>query len=381
MTAKLRVLQVGKYYPPVRGGIETHLAMLCRGLRDNVGLEVVVANQSADEVDDQVDGVLVRRLGTAAKIAGAPFCPKLLGIMRRSDADIIHIHAPHPTALLTYLFSGCRARLVCSYHSDIVRQRVLGALIKPIQNLAFRRAAAILAASPDIIAGSPILAGHRSRCVLIPYGLEPAPYEHPDANAVAAIRQRFTGPLILGVGRLVYYKGFEVLVRAMRQVPAPTTLLIIGEGPLKPALETEIAAAGLTARIHLLGNVPDTIPYYQACDLFVLPSIARSEAFGIVQLEAMVCGKPVINTRLKASGVPFVSRDGESGLTVPPGDSDALATALAKLLGDDALRIRFGQAGRQRVEEEFTAQKMVDRTLEIYRLMVDTPTQRRSWFY
>ena len=368
---KLKILQVGKYYPPVRGGIETHLAMLCRGLRDAVNLEVIVANQSADEVNDWVDDVTVRRLGTMTKIAGAPFCPKLLGVMRRTDADIIHIHAPHPTALVSYLLSGCRARLVCSYHSDIVRQRVLGALIKPVQDLAFRRAKAILAASPDIIEGSPVLAGHRARCVLVPYGLEPEPYENPDRNAVAAIRQHFGGPLILAVGRLVYYKGFDVLVRAMRWVPTHANLLIIGEGPLEKVLRAEITAAGLNDRVHLLGNVPDTAPYYQACDVFVLPSVARSEAFGIVQLEAMVCGKPVVNTRLRASGVPFVSRDGESGLTVPPTNSEALAVALTKLLGDDALRIRFGQAGKKRVEEEFTARKMVDRTLAVYHRVAD----------
>jgi glycosyltransferase involved in cell wall biosynthesis len=370
---KLKVLQVGKYYPPVRGGIETHLAMLCRGLRDVVELEVVVANQARDEITDVVEGVHVRRLGTLAKIAGAPFCAQLPGIMRRTDADIIHIHTPHPTALVSYLVSGCRARLVCSYHSDIVRQRVLGALIKPIQDLAFRRAAVIPAASPDIIAGSPILAGHRARCELIPYGLEPTAYEHPDTQAITAIRQRFGCPLLLSVGRLVYYKGFEVLVRALRKLPVPANLLIIGEGPLQAVLEAEIAAAGLTGRVHLLGNVSDTVPYYQACDLFVLPSVARSEAFGIVQLEAMVCGKPVVNTRLAASGVPFVSRDGESGLTVTPSDSDALAAALARLLGDDALRLRFGLAGRKRVEEEFTAQKMVARTLAVYHRVVDAP--------
>lgn len=373
MRSKLRVLQVGKYYPPVRGGIETHLAMLCQGLREVVNLEVVVANQDPHEADDQVDGVAVRRLGTVAKIAGAPFCVKLPGILRCTDADIVHIHTPHPTALVSYLLSGCRAHLVCSYHSDIVRQRVLGALIQPVQDLAFRRAKAILAASPDIIKGSPVLARHRTRCALVPYGLELAPYERPDASTVRTIRQHFGGPLILAVGRLVYYKGFEVLIRAMQQVPAPATLLIIGGGPLKSMLEEKIATAGLTGRIHLLGNVPDTVPYYQACDLFVLPSVARSEAFGIVQLEAMACAKPVVNTRLEASGVPFVSKDGESGITVPPANSEALADAISKLLGDDALRTQFGKAGRNRIEEQFTAQKMVECTLAIYhRVMSST---------
>jgi glycosyltransferase involved in cell wall biosynthesis len=374
MSFKLRVLQVGKYYPPTRGGIETHLEMLCQGLHETVDLQVVVADLGNSEIREIVGGVSVRRLGTVVKLAGAPFCPGLGRAMREARADIVHLHVPHPTALLTWLLSGCRGKLVVTYHSDIIRQRVLGKLIGPLQDLAYARAAAILVASPGLVAGSPVLARHRTRCVLVPFGLDLASFDRIHPQAVAALRQRFPGPLVLAVGRLIYYKGFEFLVRSMSRLSTPATLLIIGEGPLRSKLEAEVVALGLTGRVHFLGNVPDTTPYYQACDLFVLPSVARSEAFGLVQLEAMACGKAVINTQIEGSGVPFVSRDGESGLTVPPADTDALTTALMRLLGDDALRSRFGRAGRQRVEEEFTSQRMVDRTLEVYRSVVDAPT-------
>lgn len=186
-----------------------------------------------------------------------------------------------------------------------------------------------------------------------------------------AVRERFPGPLVLAVGRLIYYKGFEFLVRAMARLSTPATLLIIGEGPLRGALEAEAAALGLANRVRFLGNVPNTLPYYQACDLFVLPSVARSEAFGIVQLEAMACGKAVINTQIEGSGVTFVSRDGESGLTIPPGDSEALAAAMTRLLSNEVLRTRFGEAGRQRVQKEFTARRMVERTLEVYQTVME----------
>jgi glycosyltransferase involved in cell wall biosynthesis len=348
--------------------------MLCQGLRDIVDLQVVVADVGRTEVREVVEGVSVQRLGTVVKLASAPFCRGLRRTMREARADIIHLHVPHPTALLTWLVSGAQGKLVVGYHSDIIRQRVSGKLIGPWQDLAYARAAAILGASPGIIAASPVLARHRERCVLVPYGLDLTRFGLIDPEAVAAVRRRFPGPLVLAVGRLIYYKGFEFLVRAMSGMSTPATLLIIGEGPLRSKLEAEVVALGLTGRVHFLGNVPDTTPYYQACDLFVLPSVARSEAFGLVQLEAMACGKAVINTQIEGSGVPFVSRDGESGLTVPPADTDALTTALMRLLGDDALRSRFGRAGRQRVEEEFTSQRMVDRTLEVYRSVVDAPT-------
>ncbi len=373
MRPRFRVLQVGKYYSPVRGGIETHLEMLCQGLRDRVELEVVVADVGRKDRREVVAGVPVRRLGTAVKLAGAPFCPGLRRVMREADADIVHLHVPHPTALLTWLVSGCRGKLVVTYHSDIIRQWVLGKFIAPLQDLAYARAAAILVASPGLIAGSSVLARHRERCVLVPFGLDLAPFDPVGPEAVVAIRHRFPGPLVLTVGRLIYYKGFEFLVRALAALPMRATLLVIGEGPLRRPLEAEVDALGLTGRVHFLGNVPDTTPYYQACDLFVLPSVARSEAFGLVQLEAMACGKAVINTQIMGSGVSFVSRDGETGLTVPPADSAALTAALTRMLADDAQRTRFGQAGRRRVEEEFTASKMVDRTLAVYHRVANAP--------
>jgi rhamnosyl/mannosyltransferase len=350
--------------------METHLEQLCQQLKEEVKLKVVVASEDQEDRSEIINGVPVRRLRTVLNVLGAPVCPALPKAIRNFDADIVHIHTPHPTALLAYLISGCRSGLVCTYHSDIVRQRFFGALIGPVQDLVFRRAGAIIVSSPNLIAGSSVLSQHRGRCVIIPFGLKSSLYEGTNTNAINDIRQRYGSPLILAVGRLVYYKGFEFLIRAMGKLPMAAVLLIIGEGPLQPTLEAEIAALGLSDRVHLIGNVSDTTPYYQACDLFVLPSVARSEAFGIVQLEAMACSKAVVNTQLEGSGVPFVSRHGETGLTVAPADVDALAAAVTCLLNNDTLRKQFGAAGRIRVQQEFTLQKMAERTLSTYRRVI-----------
>jgi glycosyltransferase involved in cell wall biosynthesis len=370
----VKVLQIGKYYPPARGGMETHLEQLCQLLKCEVDLEVIVANHSDGDKKEIMNGVPVRRLRTCVTVAGAPICPQLPRAIREANADIIHIHTPHPTALLGYLVSGAQGRLVCTYHSDIVRQRILGTLLAPLQNSAFRRARAIIASNPNLLASSLVLSRHRERTVVVPFGVEYSLYQNPIPPAATAIRERFGAPIVLAIGRLVYYKGFEFLIRAMAGLQLPAVLLIIGDGPQRSALETEIRALDLSHRVHLLGNVADTTAYYQACDLFVLPSIARSEAFGIVQLEAMACGKVVINTNIEGSGVTFVSRNGETGLTVPPADASALESAISYLLSDDPLRTQLGQAGKQRVQEKFTLNAMLDHTLAVYhRVMAGQP--------
>ncbi|MFL5537386.1 MAG: glycosyltransferase, partial [Longimicrobiaceae bacterium] len=188
--------------------------------------------------------------------------------------------------------------------------------------------------------------------------------EIADRAEVERLRARYGPRIVLAAGRLVYYKGFEYLVRAMRRVDAH--LLIAGDGPLLGDLRRAAAEAGVEAKVTLLGRVPDLRPLYHAADVFALPSVARSEAFGIVQMEAMACGVPVVNTALD-TGVPFVSPHGVTGLTVPPADAEALADALSRILDDAALRERLGRAGRERVAGELSAGRMARRTLALYR--------------
>jgi glycosyltransferase involved in cell wall biosynthesis len=299
-----------------------------------------------------------------ATVAAASFNPGMARAIRRARADVVHFHHPNPTGIVSHLASGWRGPLVVTYHSDIVRQKVLGAVLSPLIDRFLSRASAILATSPQYLASSPVLRRHAARCRVLPFGIAAGEMREVDPGEVAAIRARYGERIVFAAGRLVYYKGFEHLVRAMRAVDAH--LLVAGDGPLRRALEREAAEAGVAERVTLLGAVPDVRPYYHAADVFALPSVARSEAYGIVQMEAMACGVPVVNTALD-TGVPFVSPDGVTGLTVPPADADALASALTRLLDDPALRARFGAAGRARVEGELSADRMVERTLAVYR--------------
>lgn len=361
---RLRVLQVGKFYSPYPGGMETHLKGLCGELQQCVDVQIVVANEGRYRIEERIDGIPVTRLGTWFNLASTPVCPGLVGKIRNARAELVHIHYPHPTAILAYLASGHKGLLVVTYHSDIIRQKVLGPIFLPVLHRALARSAALIVASDNYVETSPVLSAYRKLCHVIPHGIDTEQFEGHDGMEAAGIRARYGPRIVISVGRLVYYKGFEYLIRAMSMVNG--RLLIVGDGPLHKDLEREAQARGVGERVVFLGKVPDVVPYYQAGDVFVLASIARSEAFGIVQLEAMACGKPVVNTRLD-SGVPFVSIDGVTGMTVPPKDPEALAQAINLLLDDPARRTEYGEAGRRRVQREFTVEVMAQRTLQLYR--------------
>jgi rhamnosyl/mannosyltransferase len=341
---------------------------LCEELKHAVEVEVLVAGDSRETIEETIGGVTVARLGTLMNFGAAPFCPQMVGRIRESKADIIHLHWPNPTAVLAYLRSGHPGKLVFTYHSDIIRQRILRKPFWPLLRHALKRAQAIIATSPNYVETSPVLQKFRAKCRVIPFGIPLEPFDHSCRIEVSRIRQKYGQRIVLGVGRLVYYKGFEYLIRAMRDVEGQ--LLIVGNGPLLDALKREALNADVSNRVTFLTDVADVRPFYHAADVFALPSIARSEAFGIVQLEAMACAVPVVNTMLD-SGVPFVSRDNETGLTVPPMDSKALAKALNTLLDNSELRAHYGRAARLRVEREFSLELMVERTVQLYKDVVD----------
>ena len=198
---------------------------------------------------------------------------------------------------------------------------------------------------------------------MVPLGIDIEESEADTSEEVRAIQTKYGERLIVAVGRLVPYKGFEFLLQAMRSVDA--TLLLIGEGPLRKYLESARETLGVTKKTHLLGHVENVGPYYKAGQMLVLPSVSRAESFGMVQLEAMAAGIPVVNTDID-SGVPEVSLDGVTGITVAPNDVEALGGAIRTLLNNDEMRSRYGRAAWARVREEFTARQMAQRTLELY---------------
>lgn len=343
--------------------METHLQQLCHALSPSVDLDVIVAN-TRERTDHDYDGrIRVHRVATLANVASAPICPGLAAAIRRTPADIVHLHSPNPTAVLSYFASGHPGRLVVTHHSDIIRQRLLKFAYEPWLRRLMSRANGIICFSPNYLDSSDVLSRYRDKCRVIPHGLDPAVFNNYNEDQVSAIRRLFGDRIVLAVGRLVYYKGFDILIRAL--VGTDATLLLIGTGPLREHLQKVARHCGIAHRVHLLGEVPDVVPYYHAARVFALPSVARSEAFGIVQLEAMACGTPVINTQID-SGVPFVSLHEVSGLTVPPANVFALERAITRLMHDDALHQRLSEGAHDRVNEHFTLSRMAAETLNLY---------------
>ena len=260
-----------------------------------------------------------------------------------------------------------------TYHSDMVRQKILGPMFEPFLHAALRRASAIITTSPNYLRTSRVLAHHRDRCHVIPLGIPIENFEYCDPSAAAAVREEYGDRLIVSVGRLVYYKGFEYLIRAMTRVSGQ--LLIVGQGPLREKLGALASELGVAGKVAFLGKIDHQrlVACYHAAQVFVLASIARSEAFGIAQIEAMAAGLPVVNTNLD-SGVPFVSLHQQTGLTVPLMDSDALGTAINQLLANPDLRASLGRAAHLRAAQEFSLGSMASRTFSLYERIVQRST-------
>lgn len=374
----LRVLHVGKFYPPASGGMERVVQLLCEGERASVDSRVLVSNVRAATVHESVRGVPVTRAAQLHAIGSVGVCPTFPWWMRRLKADVMVIHEPNPLALVTHALVRPTARLVVWFHSEVVRpQWKYRLMYRPFLRRVLRRADRIVVASPRLAEYAVELQDFREKCVAIPFGIDPAPLAADEAvrKKAAEIRTAFPGPLVLFVGRMVPYKGIDVLLRAM--VGLDSHAILVGSGPMKAEWEQLAVTLGVTDRVHFQGDVDQRTlaALYHACDVFVLPSVTRAEAFGMVQLEAMACGKPVISTLLP-SGVPWVNRHEETGLIVEPGDDVALQSAMKVLLSNPELRKTMGDRGRARVASEFTIERMVSQTTAMYRSIVDQSVLR-----
>lgn len=367
----MKILQIGKFYHPVHGGIETVVQNLAEGLSRN-GDEVTVLCSSSQTKNsiESIAGVRVWRSAYFGSLFSQPLTPFLPREIKRlvDEADVVNVHSPNPLAELSLLgFLKNRTPLIVTYHSDIVRQKFLGPMYSPFQRALLERARKIVVPTEYHIKYSSMLRSFSAKCDVIPFGLQGERYVATPhtLEKSASLKGRY-GRFVLFVGRLVGYKGVKYLIEAMRSVEA--NLVILGRGPLEKELQAQASELGLESKIHFVTGAEsqdDLNAYLHACELFVLPSISKNEAFGMVLLEAMAFAKPLVSTRIE-SGVRLVNDDGVTGLQVDPKDSRALAQAINTVLGDEAKRMSMAQAALDRFNTQFSADTMVKAYRALY---------------
>lgn len=362
----MRILHIYKDYFPVVGGIENHVKMLAEAqAARGHNASILVASRDHRTHVEQINGVRVIFAARLATVSSAPISFVMPRLLAREHPDITHLHFPYPWGEMANCFFGRARRTVVTYHSDIIRQKYLRAVYRPLMNRVLSRVDRIIATSPNYITSSPVLREHTDKCIVVPLGIEVTRFNVPQDSPYPPKRE-VQGVRLLFVGHLRYYKGLDYLLRALPELPI-ARLMIVGTGPLEHHLRTLAKDLHIDDRIEFAVGVNDAdLPsYFAACDVFVLPASERSEAFGVVQLEAMAAGKPVVCTEV-GTGTSFVTVDGETGFVVPARDVHALTSAIGKLADDPDLRARMGAAGRARVNREFTLKKMVDRVLRVY---------------
>jgi rhamnosyl/mannosyltransferase len=355
--------------------MEKMLEVLAEAERAVVDNRVLVANEGPTTIHEQVNGVPVTRVGSLRKVGAVALCPTFPYWMRKLEADVMVVHEPNPVAIVAHALAQPRSRLVFWVHAEVVRPAWrYRAFYRPFLRRMLRRADRIVVASPQVKALAAEMQPFRDKIDVIPYAVDPNQHAPTPAieSRISELRHEQAEPMVLFVGRLVPYKGVDILLGALTAVRARA--VIVGDGPLRADLERLASELGISDRVRFAGNASpsELSALYNACDLFVLPSVTRAEAFGMVQIEAMSCRKPVICTDLP-SGVPWVNQHGVTGLVVPPSDVRALSDAMQMLLKDDALRARMGEAGRRRVESEFSIARLVEQTTGLYRSVVEAP--------
>lgn len=360
---RLKVLEINKAYFPHIGGIESLVKQYSEELQRNCAVKTLVCRDGKGKtVIDDVNRVEVTRAGSLGTYFSCPVSFSFMRLFKKmsKNADIVHINVPFPLADIALLLSGYKGKVAVSWHSDIVRQKKLMMFYKPFLMYLLKRADIIFVATEGHIKHSEYLSDFREKCHILPYGI--APEDYLEIECVPFLTEQLTDKSSVKVfftGRLVYYKGVDILLKAFTKVKG-CELFIAGTGELEKSLKSYAESHGLSKKVHFLGFLPDSElkQAYADCDIFVLPSVAKSEAFGIVQLEAMIYGKPVINTNLQ-SGVPYVSIHGKTGITVPPYDYKSLAKAINILAKNADLRKKFGANAQKRVIKSFNQKDVI----------------------
>jgi glycosyltransferase involved in cell wall biosynthesis len=365
----MRVLHFYKTaFPDTMGGVEQVINQIARG-STRLGVTTEVLSLTPDRLARtvEIDGYLAHRARLDLQIASTGF--SVSAFLRFSQlarqADVIHYHFPWPFMDLVHFATRVNKPSVVTYHSDIIRQKHLLTLYRPLKRRFLSSVDRIVATSPNYLATSDVLSRFPDKVRVIPIGLDKQSYPAIDPERMRYWRSRFGERFFLFVGVIRYYKGLHILIEAARGSSYP--IVIVGAGPIEDELKKQAASLGVT-NIHFLGHLPDPdkVALLTLCHAVVFPSHLRSEAFGVSLLEGAMYGKPLISSEI-GTGTTFINIGGETGIVVPPGDPQALRGAMDALWQDDALAARMGCKAEERYWNHFTAEQMAHSYVNLYR--------------
>lgn len=362
------------YLPDSFGGIERVIWSIAEGSAA-YGVESDVLSLSRDPERNSV--CVGRHFAHKARldfeIASTGLSLSALGRFKAltARADLVHYHFPWPFMDVMHFATRVKKPSIVTYHSDVVRQKVLGKVYLPLMNAFLGRVDRIVATSPNYLQTSSVLQRFSSKVSIIPTGLTPPPATVVDQQTAAKWRARLGERFFLFVGELRYYKGLSFLVEAARATGY--SVAVVGQGRMLHELERTAPP-----NLHLLGRVSDEEKdaLLQLCFGFVFPSHLRSEAFGVALLEAAFAGKPMISCEI-GTGTSYVNADRETGLVIPPADSAALAQAMTGLWNDGDQVSRFGRAARERASRLFSAAQMSSAYFDLYQTIVANAVQNK----
>lgn len=373
------ILHLGKFSCDRAGGIETAVNTLLSGLSIDFKLFNLVANNSFRSKVIEQTGYIEYRVALAGMFARTPVCPTMRSqikkLYQRYQFSIVHLHLPNPMAHLASEILPNSVKRIISWHSDVIRQKKLLQIYQPFVNRLLKQASAVIVSTAYLAEHSTQIKVARDRNLIriIPFGID-FDYFLFDRyqEKIFFLQHQYSHRFIIfALGRHVHYKGFCYLIEAMKQLPSNIILLLGGEGPLTKKLKQQVKFSKLEQQVYFLGQIAkqDLPAYYHACDVFCLPSIDQSETFGIAQLEAMACAKPVICCDV-THAASNLNQDGVTGFVVSPRCPTSLANAIWKLYRKPVLRLSLGRSAYYYAKEKFTTQKMVGQIKNLYQEII-----------
>lgn len=373
MGSLLSVLHLGKLCPPNEGGIEVFSFDLLKFLNEQ-GIKAELLCFGSRKGRFSYENFEYFESKIDLKLSSAPlsydYVKKFVEISK--NYDIVHVHTPNPLAEFISFFTD--KPIVIHWHSDIVKQKLLYQFYRPIQRAVLKKAIKIVITSPNYRDSSKQLKDYKHKCIVIPLGLDK---NRLKKDSVDIKRIPSDKRVILSVGRFVEYKGFKYLIESAKYIDENASLVIVGRGPLFQEMRRIVEREKLGEKVILTGRVENVQAYIQRAHLFCLPSISRNEAFGLVLVEALLFGKPLITTSVEGSGMNYININGNTGFVVPPKDPKAIANAVNRLLRDPELYDQFSKNAKERFKE-FEIESIGQKIIKLYEEVLDAHKSKGS---